>query len=255
MIALTELCDYLDSYLKHDLYTKDISQNGLQVEGAPHVDTIAYAVDARAKTFEQAVEAGAQMLICHHGLYWGRPIMLRGMHYERFRLLIENKLALYASHLPLDAHPEVGNNAVLAGKLGLGELEPWSEFRGMAIGLKGSFGASLTLEQVLGKVEELVAPVDGNVQYFGSGPKEIRRVGVVTGDAAKDLERAARDGLDMLITGEPCHVTAALADELGAYLVTAGHYATETFGVEALSQHLAQKFSLKTHFIHVPTFA
>jgi dinuclear metal center YbgI/SA1388 family protein len=255
MISRAELCEYLDTYLQHDLYRKDISQNGLQVEGAEQIHKIAYAVDARAKTFEQAIARGAQILLVHHGLYWGRPILLRGHHYERFRLLIEHKLGLYASHLPLDAHPTVGNNAVLANKLGLESCEPWSQFKGMTIGLQGEYSEPRAKDDVVALLTELVSPVDGTVQCFGAGPDKIKRVGVVTGDAASQLEHAAATGLDMLITGEPCHVTAAMAEELGAYLVTAGHYATETFGVTALAAHLTEQFDVETEFIHVPTFA
>lgn len=255
MVHTNELINYLNTYLQHSMYGKDISQNGLQVEGAADIYKIAVAVDARAKTFEKAIELGAQLLICHHGLYWGRPILLRGMHYKRFQLLIENKLGLYASHLPLDAHPEVGNNAVLSQKLGLTELKPWSEFRGLTIGLQGEYTHPRSLENVLTQLRELVEPVDGEVRHFGSGPKEIRRVGVITGDAASQLESATAEGLDMLITGEPCHVTAAMAEELGAYLVTAGHYATETFGVRALAAHLETVFDIETEWIHAPTFA
>lgn len=253
MVKLLELCDYLNDYLQFELFPRDISQNGLQVEGAPEVHTVAFAVDARTETLQAAVDVGAQLLIVHHGLFWGRSELIRGPHYRRLRLMLKHQLGLYAAHLPLDAHPDVGNNAVLARALGLRKLSPWAKYKGQTIGVRGNLAKATTLERFLERVESVIQPVDGTVQHFGGGPKKVKHIGVITGDASNEIPRAAADGLDVLLTGEPSHVFAISAIEHEVHLVCGGHYATETFGVKALCEHLAERFSLTTHFLHHPT--
>ncbi|MBK04527.1 MAG: Nif3-like dinuclear metal center hexameric protein [Deltaproteobacteria bacterium] len=254
MPTLQELCSYLDDYLQLGMY-RDISQNGLQVQGAEQVDHIALAVDARQETFRQAAEQGAQMLIVHHGIFWGRVELVTGHVYERMRLLIENKLALYAAHLPLDAHMEVGNNVQLAKALGLQELEPWAEYKKQVIGIRGVLPQETPINTLKERLQQELSSVDGTVQHFGKGKENVRTVGIVTGDAANELMSAAKDGVDVLITGEPSHVFVPFADELQTHLLCGGHYATETYGVKALGAHLEDTFGVKTTFLHVPTFA
>lgn len=254
-MKLRELCRYLDEYLQLDLFPRDISQNGLQVEGPVDINTIAVAVDARTSTITQAAELGAQMLLVHHGLFWGQSELLRGPHYRKIKLLIEHQVSLYAAHLPLDAHLDVGNNAVFAKLLHLREVTPWAQYKGQTIGIQGKFASSLSLPTLLSKLEAILVPWGGTVQHFGQGPNKIKRIGIITGDAANEIPTAAQHGLDALITGEPSHVFVIAAEEHGIHLICGGHYATETLGVKALAQHLEETFSLRTHFIHHPTGA
>lgn len=252
-MKLKQICDYLDQYLQLDLYARDPSQNGLQVEGLQEIHTIAVAVDARQQTFIEAAKIKAQLIIVHHGLFWGQSLLLNGSHYRRIKTLLSSDIALYAAHLPLDAHPEVGNNAVLAQALGLRKCQPWSKYQGYTIGIRGQLPRALALESFLQKVRELITPVGGTLQLFGSGPNKIRNIGIISGGAATDIISADRAGLDLLLTGETSHIAATVADELQTHLLCAGHYATETFGVKALAQHLREQFDINTTFIHLPT--
>ncbi len=253
-ISLKDLVKYIDGYLNLEQF-QDISQNGLQVETTQEIEKIALAVDARLATIEGAAKAGAQLLLCHHGLFWGRSEVLVGYHYKRIRALIQNDIALYAAHLPLDAHPEVGNNIVIARKLGLEEITPWAEYKNQIIGFKGIFPQPLPIEQLVGKVQQLVKPYKSEVHLFGGDGGDVQKVGVVSGGAAMELLQAVESELDVLITGEPDHIFAGLAQELQTYLLTGGHYATETFGVRALGEHLREQFGLEIVFIDEPTFA
>ncbi|MCB9643165.1 MAG: Nif3-like dinuclear metal center hexameric protein [Myxococcales bacterium] len=253
MISLSELCEYLDRYLNLKMF-RDMSQNGLQVEGAQQIEHIALAVDARQQTFEQAAACGAQMLLCHHGLFWGRSELLRGHHYKRIKMLLQHDIALYAAHLPLDAHPEVGNNVVLAHELQLQDLQPWGDYKGQTIGIRGRLARAMKVERFAERFEKVLAPYDGFSKLFGQGKSSIRDIAIITGDAAMDFFQAANDGLDLLITGETNHIVAMVADELGAYLLCGGHYATEVWGVRALGKHLEEKFGIQTTFLHVPTY-
>lgn len=255
MVKLDELCRYLDEYLQFEFFPRDISQNGLQVEGPEEINTIAVAVDARTETLQQAANLGADLLFVHHGIFWGRSELIRGPHYRRIKICIDNNLGIYGAHLPLDAHLEVGNNAVLAQALGLESVKPWGKYKGQTLGVEGVFPEPLPIEEFLTKAKAVLEPVGGTVQNFGTGPQKVQRIGVITGDAANEIPTAAADGLDLLITGEPSHVFVISADELGVHLVCGGHYATETFGVKAVATHLEEKFGLKTHFIHLPTGA
>ena len=254
MISLEKLVQHLDEYLALDQF-RDMAQNGLQVQGKTEVTKVALAVDARLATIEGAAKEGAQLLICHHGLFWGHSELLTGYHYNRIRELITNDLALYAAHLPLDAHAEVGNNAVIARKLELDNITPWAEYKNQIIGFRGDLKSPLTIDELANKLQNLLSPHKGKVQYFGGHQKKITKVGIVSGDAAMELPNAVRDNLDVLITGEPDHIYASLADELQTYLLCGGHYATETFGVLALGEYLKKTFQLETVFIPAPTFA
>ncbi len=253
MVKREKLCRYMNEYLVFEDFPRDISQNGLQVEGPEKITRIAVAVDARTETIQAAADAGAQLLIVHHGIFWGRSELLRGPHYRRIKTLIERQLGLYAAHLPLDAHPEVGNNAVLANALHLKKIRPWAKYKGQTIGVRGTLPKALPIADFLKQVSSVLEPEGGHVQHFGRGKDKVRNIGIITGDAANEVPRAAEDGLDLLLTGEPSHVFVISADEHEIHLVCGGHYATETFGVKALAAHLSETFDLETHFIHLPT--
>ena len=226
----------------------DGAVNGLQVENSGAVTRIAATVDASLTTVKLAIAAKADLLIVHHGLFWSPSHPWTGKRYELLQLLVENNLAIYSSHLPLDAHPKLGNNAQLAAALGLKNLKPFFPSHGQDIGLQTRQKISRTelakkLERATGVKPKMIP-----------GGKEIcERIGLVTGGAGGDLKTAAAAGVDTFITGEGPHWTYALAEELGLNVFYGGHYATETFGVKALAAELSKKFKLPWEFLDHPT--
>jgi len=226
----------------------DGAVNGLQMENSGVVTRIAATVDASLATVKMAIAAKADLLIVHHGLFWSESHPWTGKKYELLRLLINNDMAVYSSHLPLDAHPKLGNNARLAAALGLTNLKPFFPSHGQFIGLQSQQEISRAdlarrLEQALG----------ARTKVIPGGSEICRRIGVVTGGAGGDLKIAASEGVDTFITGEGPHWTFALAEELGLNVFYGGHYATETFGVKALAAELSKKFRVPWQFLDHPT--
>jgi len=249
-MRLRDLVYYLDKYLRIDVFD-DTSQNGLQVEGPEEVSVVTFAVDGCQEAFEAAVAANAQLLIVHHGLLWAQPRRLVGPLFRQVRTLIEGGCGLYAAHVPLDAHPEVGNNVELARLLGLQDTQPFGEYRGAAIGVAGNLDPPLEIPTLIGRLIEIlhVPPM----RVLNHGPAAARRVGCVTGGAAEMIEQADVAGLDTYITGEPRHVFFHEASERGLNVIFAGHYATETLGLKALAGHLEKGLGLRTEFLDIPT--
>ena len=222
--------------------------NGLQIENSGGISRIGAAVDACEAVIQDAAAAGVDLLLVHHGLYWGGLAPLTGAAYRKTRLAIEADMAIYSAHLPLDAHPRLGNNAQLAGHLKLAEGEPFFFESGRPIGWK--FASEINRE-VLRNLLEIA--VGGRVHLAPGGPVVARKIGVVTGGAGGEVARAAAEGVDTLITGEGPHWSFTAAEELGVNLFYAGHYATETFGVKALAAELAERFALPWQFLDHPT--
>jgi dinuclear metal center YbgI/SA1388 family protein len=226
----------------------DGAVNGLQVENRGTVSRIAATVDASLATIKLAIAAKADLLIVHHGLFWSPSHPWTGKKYELLRLLIENNLAVYSSHLPLDAHPKLGNNAQLCAALGLRHLKPFFLTHGQTIGFKTQTKISRA------ELAARLARATGAKPRIIPGGKNIcEKIGVVTGGAGADLKLAADEGVDTFITGEGPHWTYAVAEELGINVLYGGHYATETFGVKALALHLSVRFRLPWVFIGHPT--
>jgi dinuclear metal center YbgI/SA1388 family protein len=222
--------------------------NGLQVENRGRVTRLAAAVDASPATAELALTAGADLLLVHHGLFWTPRHPWTGSTYRLQRRLFEGNLAVYSSHLPLDAHPRLGNNAQLCRALALARPRPFFECKGRPIGLRvATHIAREELARRLGGV--LGSPA----RLISGGPPLCRQIGIVTGGAGAEVRQAAAEGVDTFITGEGPHWTFALAEELGVNLLYGGHYATETFGVKALAAHLARRFSLPWQFLDHPS--
>lgn len=226
--------------------------NGLQVAAPPdrRVRTVAAAVDASEAVIDRAVAEGVDLLVVHHGLFWGGLRPVTGRHYRKMSQLIQAGIALYSVHLPLDAHPEVGNSALLAKAMGLEIDSPFGDYKGVSIGWRAHAPepwSRATLEA------QASAAVGGPVQSMGGGPEVLRSVAVVTGSGASFLEAAAAQGIDALITGEAAHHNYMEACELGVLLVLAGHYATETFGVRALVDRIADRFGVESLFIDDPS--
>jgi dinuclear metal center YbgI/SA1388 family protein len=232
-----ELLD-LDAY-------PDYGPMGLQVAGAREVGRIACGVSASLELFERAAAAGAQMLLVHHGLLWDRdPRVIDDAMRRRLKALFDAEITLAAYHLALDAHPEVGNNALLARELG---IEPSEEFA--EIGFGGPLAEPVSVDQFTVRVQEKLGsePV-----VFAHGPERIERAAVVTGGAGRHLADAAREGYDLFLTGEPQEPSLHTARELGIHFVAAGHYATERIGIQALAKRLAEQFDLEWEFIDLP---
>ena len=248
-MELSRLVAWLDTYLETDAF-EDVSLNGLQVEGQPEVNKVAVAVDSSLTTFEQAAEVGADLLIVHHGLFWGGPLPIMGIHGRRVRYLLEHNLSLYASHLPLDAHREVGNNWGLAKILGMDDLEPFGHWGKRAIGVKGRFPNPVTLRELADTLEKELGE---SVLVHAGGKLELETLGIISGAAARDVATAADEDLDAFLTGEPKHETFYDAFELGINALYAGHYMTETVGVSLLADKIEQEFGLATEFILLPT--
>jgi len=226
----------------------DGAVNGLQVANRGEVSRIAATVDASLPTIKLAIAAGADLLIVHHGLFWSNRQPWTGKNYELLQLLIENNLAIYSSHLPLDVHPRLGNNAQLCALLGLKKLKPFFPSHGQDIGFQSV--AKLSRTDLVQKFEKAIG---NRAKLISAGPEICRRIGVVTGGAGSELKIAVDAGVDTFITGEGPHWTYALAEELGVNLLYGGHYATETFGVKALASDLSRKFKLPWAFLDHPT--
>jgi dinuclear metal center YbgI/SA1388 family protein len=247
-----ELVSYLDDYLRVG-GVDDSSNNGLQVEGAEDVSRVAFAVDAGLAAFEGAATARAQMLVVHHGLFWGEVLRVTGIHRHRLAFLLNAGLSLYAVHLPLDFHDEVGNNAMLCQRLDLGDVAFFGEYKGQPVGWAGWLPNQLSLHQFCTRVQEVLG--EALVQVWDFGSESVQRVGVVSGSGASLVDEAAQVGVDVYLTGELSHSAYHRAKELGLNVVFAGHYATETVGLQALVSHLAAHFDLETIFLDLPTGA
>lgn len=235
------------------LRTKEIGDydgaaNGLQVENRGTVSRIAATVDASLATVKPAIAAKADLLIVHHGLFWSPSHPWTNKKYELLRLLIENNLAVYSSHLPLDAHPKLGNNAQLCAALGFKNLKPFFLTHGQTIGFKTRMKVSR-----FELIKRLAQATGARPRVIPGGGEICQRIGVVTGGAGGDLKQAVSEGVDTFITGEGPHWTYALAEELGVNVLYGGHYATETFGVKALAAYLSKKFHLPWIFLDHPT--
>ncbi len=226
----------------------DSAVNGLQVENSGSVTKIAATVDASISTVKLAVAAKADLLIVHHGLFWSARQPWTGKNYELLKLCVENDLAIYSSHLPLDLHPHFGNNAQLCAALELKNLKPFFESHGQKIGFKSQ--TKISRNELAKRFERAIG---GKPKIISGGKEVCERIGVVTGGAGAELKQAAAEGVDTFITGEGPHWTFALAEELGINVFYGGHYATETFGVKALASHLSKKFKLPWEFLDYPT--
>lgn len=236
-----ELVRYLDEYLRLKDFPQDPSLNGLQVEGRPRVTKVGAAVDAGEAIFKRALEEGVDFLLVHHGLFWGKPFPIVGHHKRRLELLFQGGVNLYAAHLPLDAHPEVGNNFVLARKLGLLDLVPWD------VGVRGRFPIPTPLLQVADRLGQLTGM---QPLVHQGGMDRVETVILISGSGTGLLSRV---DAELFITGEPKHAVFHETFERGLNVIYAGHYDTETFGVKALAQHLKERFGLPWVFLDHPT--
>jgi dinuclear metal center YbgI/SA1388 family protein len=247
---LLDILNESDRLLQPDRF-QDYCPNGLQIAGPTRVSTLATGVSAHAELFELAAAEEAELLLVHHGLFWGSaPTVIDANLKRRLKLLFDADIGLAAYHLPLDAHPELGNNALLARSLDAERLEPFALHQGEPIGFIGRLpGEGLPADELFARVRNVTSR---EPLVFASGPPRVRRLAIVSGAGADFLTEATVAGADALLTGEPAERTMAEARESGLHFIAAGHYATETFGVKRLGEYLAGHFGLRHVHLDVP---
>lgn len=249
MVSLDELVTYLDRELRTAVISDyPGAMNGLQLANGGKIGRIVAAVDASLPVIAAAAEGGPGLLIVHHGMFWQGAQPVTGAFYRKLKIAMDAGLAIYSSHLPLDVHPELGNNILLARAIGLQNPTPFFDQKGLAIGLRGAWNGSR--QELVNSLQSVLA---GPVHLCPGGPEMVGQVGVITGGAGSEVVKVAAAGMDSFITGEGPHWSYPLAEELGLNVFYGGHYATETFGVKALSEVLAAKFGLPWSFVDRPT--
>jgi len=246
MPKLKTIASFLDSELKIADFD-DSSNNGLQVANSGTVRKICCGVDASLAFFEEARKRGADLAVCHHGISWGDSLKrITDLNYRRVAFLVRNDMALYACHLPLDAHPRHGNNARICQALGLVRRRRFGMYRGRRIGYAGHLPRPMRYDAF----KALVArKTGGEIRSMDFGRKTVRTVAVVSGGAAREAAEAGREGIDVYLSGEPALEAYSLAQEYGINAVFAGHYATEVFGVRALAAVLRRRFRVEAEFV------
>ncbi len=249
MAARDEIISYLDDLLDVPGFS-DLGPNGLQVPGSEEVGVVVTGVSAQRELFARAAELGAGLVIAHHGLFWDfHPRTVSVAMRERLRLLFDNDISLAGYHLPLDAHPEVGNNALICAALGLRRGNPFGEFKGRRVGFVGHYDEPLPAAELTGRCERLF----GQAPFaWRDGPELVHSVGVISGGATSSLGEATALGLDAFLTGEAAEHVMADARENGIHFLACGHYATETLGVRRLGDLVAERFGVEHQFVDVP---
>ena len=244
MASRDEILAHADELLEVERYP-EYGPVGAQVLGAVEVEKIVCGVSSSLELFRRAAVAGAQLVLVHHGIFWrNEPLVVDGRQRARLQALFDGDLTLAAYHIALDAHPEVGNNAQLAARLG---VDVDRQFEGIAVG--GRLSEPITIAELTARVAEAV---EREPLLLEGGPGRVERVAVATGSSGHSLIAAAREGYDVLVTGEPEEPNAHMARELGIHLVAGGHYATERLGVQALSSRLAERFGVEWEFVDLP---
>jgi dinuclear metal center YbgI/SA1388 family protein len=247
---LSEAIAELDRLLSPSRF-KDYCPNGLQVPGRERIAKVATGVSASAELFEKAIATQVDLVIVHHGIFWGsRPGPIYAPMKHRLELLFDADMSLAAYHLPLDAHPEVGNNALIAQALGTDALDPFALHEGEPIGCIARFpGEGIEASELFARVADLTARTP---LIFDAGPERVRSLAIVSGAGAGYLPDAVAAGAQAFLTGEPAERVMVEARETGVHFIAAGHYATETFGVRRLGEHLSERFGVEHVFIDVP---
>lgn len=244
-----DLVGYLDDTLRIRAI-EDYGPQGLQIEGRPQVRKVVGLVDAHLPCLEAALARDADLMLVHHGIFWGASKPLVGGFGQLVRAFLQNDLNLYAAHLALDAHPEWGNNAELARRLGLTIRDWWADVKGTPLAVLAHSDEPVSFEELVARYQERV----GSVRLVqAEGTPQVRKVGILSGFGADRIAEAAGLGCDAYVTGETSHAHFYDAANAGINLLYGGHYRSETVGVEALGQHLAQRFGISFEFIDLPT--
>ena len=251
MVPRQELVSFLDTLLRPPPACQDGSRNGLQVEGRSEVRKVAFGVDACQALFDAAVAESADFVVVHHGLIWKDGLRdLTGVNARRLGALFRHGISLYASHLPLDLHPEIGHNAEIARRLEVRNRLPFFEYGGVEIGFRGELPEPLSLADLEERVNRALRT---RARLLAFGPAQIRTVGIVSGGGGDAIEATAKAGLDCLVTGEFGHSHYHAAREHAVHVVAAGHYRSETPGLECLMARVRESLNLECAFLDVPT--
>ena len=246
MATLGKMVEFLDKELEIEKF-EDSSHNGLQVENSGRVKRACFGVDASLEFFEAAAKKGADLVVCHHGISWADSLKrITGLNYGRLRFLIENDIALYACHLPLDAHARYGNNALICKALGLRSIKPFGLYKGALIGFEGKLPKPVRYEAFKKRVARAVGR---ELQCMDFGRKTVCTVAVVSGGGSGELDEAGLKGIDVFVTGEPTLSVYSQAQEHGINALFGGHYATEVFGVRALVDVVKKRFGIPCEFV------
>lgn len=249
MANLCELTDYLNRELRlGDIPDYPGAMNGLQIENHGKVEKIGAAVDASLPVFEKAIAEGVDLLLVHHGMFWQGAQALTGPFYKKIKLALDAGMAVYSAHIPLDVHPVWGNNKQLADAIGMNNAEAFFDWKGIQLGLCQEM--NMTIAELVSSTESAIS---GDVHLCRGGGDSAGKVGVITGGAGSEVEAIAAYGVDTFVTGEGPHWSFSMAEELGINVIYGGHYATEVFGVKALSTHLQRQFDVDACFIDHPT--
>jgi dinuclear metal center YbgI/SA1388 family protein len=249
MATRDEIIAYLDNLLEIGSFS-DYGPNGLQVPGATEVTSVVSAVSAQVELFEAAAALGAQLVLCHHGLFWDfHPRTISPAMKARLRLLFDSDISLAGYHLPLDAHAEVGNNALICSELGLEPSERFAEHKGRSIGVVGRSAEGLPFADLHARC---AAAFGRDPFAWDSGPGVVHSVGIVSGGGASYFADAVATGLDAFITGEPAEHVMAEARENRVHFLAGGHYATEVFGIRRLGELVAKEFGVEHRFVDLP---
>jgi dinuclear metal center YbgI/SA1388 family protein len=244
-----DIIAYLDELLEIESFT-DYGQNGLQVPGAEEVSLVVSGVSAQRELFERAATEGAQLVLCHHGLFWDfHPRALGPAMKERLKILFDADISMAGYHLPLDAHPEVGNNALICASLGLELAEPFAEHKGRPIGFIGRSPEGMPFTTLR---ERCVSLFGQEPFVWDAGPDTVHSVGIVSGGAPGNFGEAIAGGVEAFITGEAAEHVMAEARENGVHFVAGGHYATETFGIRRLGELVSERFGVEHRFVDIP---
>lgn len=253
-MTLNQLNNYLNDFLHKENFPGDPSLNGIQIENSSpdskEIKKIAFAVDACEASAKIAAENGADVLVVHHGLFWGGCQTITGSHYKRISTFINNDIGLIAYHLPLDANNPYGNNYGLAAKLGMENLEDFGFWRGMCLGVKGELKQAVSVQELAAGLSKLTGE---SCKTFDFGKKLIKTVAIISGGGSDDVEQAVEAGIDAYITGEFCHEQFHYAEEMGINVVAGGHYGTEIMGVSLLKEKIEKELGIETLFIDLPT--
>jgi dinuclear metal center YbgI/SA1388 family protein len=245
MEKLSHIVKFLDGEFNPPGFT-DASNNGLQVENSGEVRVVRAGVDASFEFFKKAAESSADLVICHHGISWGNSLnKVTGLNFKKIKFLIKNDIALYASHLPLDAHPEYGNNALICRGLGLTGIVPFGRGETPA-GFRGAFEKEILLDEFILKTESFFGAI---TEALKSGKEKIKTAAVVSGSGSSEIEKAAEENIDVIITGEPSLSGYISAADNKINVIFAGHYKTEIFGVRKTAELVKEKFNVDSEFI------
>lgn len=253
-MTLNELDTYFRAFLKIEDFSRDVSLNGIQIQNSEpdskQIKKIAFAVDACAKTVQISKEQNADLLFVHHGIFWGGCERIVDNMYKRVAPFIKNDIALYACHIPLDANNPYGNNYGLAARIGLKELEPFGEWRGMISGVKGKLEKPVTFPEL---VKLSLNPGEKPFAELPFGKKEIQTVGIISGGSGSDVVQAIEQGLDAYISGDMEHALYHTVLESGINMIALGHYQSETIGINLVREKVEKELKIETVFIDIPT--